>query len=80
MAAVLVAEVGDDVLLHVADDDDEFLGAEVDELVHAVLQDGFARDLDHPLRLVVGQRSETGPLAGGENDCLHGWLLLDRVI
>jgi hypothetical protein len=63
--------VADDVLLAVADDDDEFVGTEGDELFETVGEDGFALYFDHPLRLVLGERPETSPLACGQYDCLH---------
>ncbi len=68
---VLVAVVVDDLLFHIADDDDQLVGAEVDELVEAVSEQRPPIDFDHPLGLVVGERAETRPSPGGEYDCLH---------
>ena len=51
----LVAVMGDDRLLHVADHHDELVRIEFRHLLETVGQDGLAVDLDHPLRFVLGQ-------------------------
>ena len=73
-ALELVAVVADDDLLFVADDHEEFAGVEFDEAFETVGEDGLSVDLDHPLRLVVGERSEPGPLPGGQHNGLHAFV------
>lgn len=70
-ALELVVIVADDIFLLIADDDDEFLSSKFEQLFETVRQEGFAIDLDHHLRFVLRQGSETGPFAGGEYDGLH---------
>jgi len=70
-ALVGVAVVVDDLLFHVADDDDEFVRTEVDQLIEAVGDERFAVDLDHPFGLVFRERAEARALAGCEYDCFH---------
>ena len=70
-ALVRVAIVVDDHLLQVADDDDELVGAQLDQLVETVREQRFVRDLHHPLGLVLGEGAESRSFAGREYDCLH---------
>ena len=70
--AVLVEVVVDDLLGLVADDDDGFGRARVDQVLEDFFDEERAVDLDEDLRLVVGERLEVRPFARGEYDCLHG--------
>ena len=75
-----VAVVLDDVLFTIADDDDEFVGAECGELLETVRQDGFAIDLDHSFGLVLREGAESGSLAGCQHDCFHDYLIVDACL
>ena len=61
---VFVPVALDYFLLHVADDEDELGRADVDEVVHDVLEEGFIVDLDEDLRFVVGEGPEAGSFPG----------------
>ena len=70
-ALVLVAVALDYLLFHVADDEDELGRADLDEVVHDVLEEGFAVDLDEDFGFVVGERPEARSFTCRQYDCLH---------
>lgn len=63
-ALVLVAVALDDLFLLVADDDDDVVDADLEEVIEDVLDEGFVVYLDEDLRFVVGERPEAGAFSG----------------
>ncbi|ERJ06867.1 hypothetical protein HLRTI_001126 [Halorhabdus tiamatea SARL4B] len=58
-----------DAIAFVADDEDEFLDPSLDERVEDVLQNRPVASREHRLGSVPGQRAESRPFAGREDDC-----------
>jgi hypothetical protein len=68
---VFVAVVVDNLLLEIADDDNELLGTKVDELIETMRQKRFAVDFDISLWFVFSKGSESRPLPCCGHYCFH---------
>lgn len=63
--------MADDVLLPIANDGDDLLSTQRNELFETVREDRSPGYLYHPLWLVLCQRTESGSFTRSEHDCLH---------